>query len=81
MILSQRPMLAGRSSSSPDGCSPRAGLALGTISISAPSSAAIVGTMECHASSQMSSAARPQRVSKACTLSPAATKRSSSNTP
>ena len=44
-----------------------AGLALTMISSCAPSSAAIVGTIECQASSQTITAARPHPVSKAWT--------------
>ena len=47
----------------------------------APPSAASMGVNECQASSQMRIAARPQRVSNACTPRPASTNRSSSKTP
>ena len=60
---------------------PRAGLALGMMMSWAPPSAASIGVNECQASSQMRIAARPQRVSNACTLRPASTNRSSSKTP
>ena len=79
---SQRTMLAGSRSPSSSTAVPRAGDALGTRITCAPSSAAIVPDSECHASSQMRIAARPQVVSKARTPScPESTNRSSSNTP
>ena len=77
----QRARLAGRPVPSSPGTGPRAGLALGTMMSWAPSRAASMGVKECQASSQMRIAARPQDVSKACTLRPDSTNRSSSNTP
>ncbi len=83
-VRSQRSRLPGRPGDPPsgsEGMRPRAGLALTISRTWAPSSAAMVGTIECQASSQTMTAPRPHRVSKAATDSPGSTKRSSSKTP
>ena len=56
-----RARLAGRPARRRSVTTPRAGLALGMMMSCAPPSAASMGVNECHASSQISIAARPQR--------------------
>src|SRR3989441_9782472 len=63
-MRSHRTTLAGSRMPSSSIPVPRAGDALGTITSWAPWSAAIVPESECHASSQIRIAARPQRVSR-----------------
>jgi hypothetical protein len=67
------------SSSSPH--SPRPGDALGMMIRRAPLSAATVGMIACHASSQISIAAVANGVSNTDSRRPRVRKRSSSNTP
>jgi hypothetical protein len=78
---SQRLRLAGTGPSSSRGQTPRAGDADRTKIVVAPSSAATVPVRLCHASSQISIAARPHSVSKARTSNPRSTNLSSSNSP
>ena len=66
-IRLQRARLAGRPGASSAETTPRAGLALGMMMSWAPPSAASIGVNECQASSQIRIAARPHRVSNACT--------------
>ena len=80
-IRSQRETFPGRDSVSSSRPVPRAGDAEGTRMSCAPCSAAIVGVRECQASSQISIAIRPNRVSNARTPRPDSVNRSSSKTP
>ncbi len=78
---SHRAWLAGPGTSSSRGHAPRAGAADDTKITSAPSSAASVPLIECHASSHTSIAARPHGASNARMSCPRSTNRSSSNNP